>query len=92
MDQKTVPSLSMADWTLLLLFASVWIMGATLLTTYGVTHVPASRAGVVQVIELVVAIVSAVLVGGEVLTLAELIGSGLIVAATLVEATGASRP
>ena len=66
------------------------IMGATLLTTYGVTHVPASRAGVVQVIELVVAIVSAVLIGGEVLTLAEYVGSGLIVAATLVEATGAS--
>ncbi len=84
----SLPSLAMADWILLLLFASVWIMGATLLTTYGVTHLPASRAGVVQVIELVVAIVSAVMIGGEVLSLAEYVGSGLIVAATLVEATG----
>ena len=50
---------------LLMLFASVWIMGATLLTTYGVTHVQASRAAVVQVVELMVAMVSAVLIGGE---------------------------
>lgn len=84
----SIPVLPAVDWALLLLFASVWIMGATLLTTYGVTHVPASRAGVVQVIELVVAIVSAVVIGGEALTLAEYVGSGLIVAATLVEATG----
>lgn len=84
----SLPPLAIADWALLLLFASVWIMGATLLTTYGVTHVPASRAGVVQVVELVVAIVSAVLIGGEVLSVAEYVGSGLILAATLVEASG----
>lgn len=84
----SVPPLAIADWVLLLLFASVWIMGATLLTTYGVTHLPASRAGVVQVVELVVAIVSAVLIGGEVLSLTEYVGSGLILAATLVEASG----
>lgn len=84
----SVPALAVADWLLLFLFAFVWIMGATLLTTYGTTHVPASRAGVVQVIELVVAIVSAVLVGGEALSVAEYVGSGLIVAATVVEASG----
>lgn len=84
----SVPTLAISDWVLLMLFASVWVMGATLLTTYGVTHVPASRAGVVLVIELVVAIVSAVLIGGETLSLAEYVGSGLIIAATLVEASG----
>ena len=86
-----IPVLPVVDWVLLLLFAAVWIMGATLLTTFGVTHVPASRAGVVQVIELVVAIVSAVMIGGEVLSVAELVGSGLILMATLVEATGAAQ-
>lgn len=89
--QPSIPTLAFTDWALLCLFASVWIMGATLLTTYGVTHLPASRAGVVQVIELVVAILSAMLIGGEVLSVAEYVGSGLIVAATLVEATSVSR-
>lgn len=84
----SIPALAITDWVLLMVFASVWIMGATLLTTYGVTHVPASRAGVVLVIELVVAIVSAVIIGGEALSLAEYVGSGLILTATLVEATG----
>ncbi len=84
----SVPAIAISDWVLLMLFASVWIMGGTLLTTYGVTHVAASRAGVVLVIELVVAIVSAVLIGGETLSLAEYVGSGLIIAATLVEASG----
>lgn len=87
----SVPPLSITNWVLLLLFASVWIMGATLLTTYGVMHVPASRAGVVQVVELVVAIVSAVIIGGESLSLREYLGSSLIIAATLIEATGMSQ-
>lgn len=73
-------------WAWLLLFAIVWLLGGTVLTTYGVTHVPASRAAVLQVVELLVAIVSAVLLGGETLGAKECLGGAMIVAATVLEA------
>lgn len=81
-----LPSLGAADWGWLCLFAFGWLLGATLLTTYGVTHVQASRAAVLQVGELLVAVVSAVLIGGESLSGAEYAGGVMIVAATLLEA------
>ncbi len=83
----SLPALTGWHWLLLALFAFVWLLGATLLTTYGVTHVDASRAGVLQVVELVVAVVSAVLIGGELMGMKEWIGAALILSATLLEAT-----
>ncbi len=84
----SLPPLSAGDWSLLALFAFVWLLGATLLTTYGVMHVDASRAGVLQVVELVVAVVSAVLIGGETLGFKEWLGAALILTASLLEALG----
>ena len=82
----TIPALSPFVWIMLALFAFLWLMGGTALTTYGVTHVDASRASVLQVTELVVAVVSAVLIGGELLSYSELVGGGMILAASLIEA------
>lgn len=82
-----VPDIDTAMWVLLVLFAFVWLLGGTLLTTYGVTHVEVSRAAVLQVIELLVAVVSAVVIGGETMGLKEWIGAAMIVAATLLEST-----
>ncbi len=84
----TLPSLPATEWILLCLFAFVWLLGGTLLTTFGVTHVQASRAAVLQVGELVVAVVSAMLVGGESLSLGEYAGGAMILSATLIEALG----
>ena len=81
-----LPVLSAINWLWLGLFAGVWLLGATLLTTYGVTHVQASRAAVFQVVELLVAVISAVLIGGEALSAHEFVGAGLIVGAALLEA------
>lgn len=85
-----LPSLSVSLWGMLILFAFVWLLGGTLLTTYGVTHVQASRAAVLQVVELLVAVVSAIAIGGELLTGKDWIGGALIVAATLLESTNQS--
>lgn len=82
----TIPALPALDWTLLALFAFVWLMGGTALTTYGVTHVDVSRAAVLQVTELVVAVISAVLIGGEHFSAGELVGGAMILAASLLEA------
>jgi drug/metabolite transporter (DMT)-like permease len=83
-----LPAVSMATWLLLVLFAFIWLLGGTLLTTYGVTHVQASRAAVLQVVELLVAVVSAVWLGGESMAFKEWAGGAMILAATIVEATG----
>ncbi|MBV0881339.1 DMT family transporter [Noviherbaspirillum sp. L7-7A] len=83
-----LPAPGAATWLLLVLFAFVWLLGGTLLTTYGVTHMQASRASVLQVVELLVAVASAMLVGGELLTLKEWTGGAMVVAATLLEAGG----
>jgi len=81
-----LPHLPPATWAWLAAFAFVWLLGGTLLTTYGVTHVAASRAAVLQVVELLVAVLSAVWIGGEPLGAKEWIGGALIVLATLLEA------
>ncbi|MDB5774647.1 MAG: putative transrane protein [Herbaspirillum sp.] len=81
-----LPQIAGATWGLLLLFACVWLLGGTLLTTYGVTHIEASRAAVLQVVELLVAVISALAVGGETVGLKEGVGAAMIVTATLLEA------
>ena len=81
-----LPAPGAVTWLLLVLFAFVWLLGGTLLTTYGVTHMQTSRASVLQVVELLVAVASAMLIGGELLTSKEWIGGAMVVAATLLEA------
>ena len=79
-----VVTASVALW--LVVFAFVWLLCATLFTTYGVMHIEVIRASVLQVTELFVAIISAILIGGEVLEIKEYIGGALIIVATLLEA------
>jgi drug/metabolite transporter (DMT)-like permease len=79
------PEISLTLWLLLAAFAFIWILGATIFTTIGVTHIEASRASILQVTELFVAIITAIVLGGEKLELKEYIGGILIVAATLLE-------
>jgi drug/metabolite transporter (DMT)-like permease len=80
-----MPSMDAMMWLLLALFAFIWLFGATVLTTYGVANMEASRASILQVIELFVAIVTAVCLGDEVLELKEYIGGALIISATVLE-------
>jgi drug/metabolite transporter (DMT)-like permease len=82
-ETPTIPAL---DWAWLVLFAFIWLLGGTLLTTYGVTHLQASRASILQVVELLVAVLSAVWLGGEHIGIKEGIGGAMIIAATLIEA------
>jgi drug/metabolite transporter (DMT)-like permease len=82
----TIPDLPALTWLLLAGFAFFWLLGAGLLTTYGVTHVQASRAAVFQIVELLVAVVSAVLIGGEMLSFGDYVGGALILLATMIEA------
>jgi drug/metabolite transporter (DMT)-like permease len=81
-----MPVISLTMWLLLAAFALFWLLGAGLFTTYGLSKVEASRASILQVTELFVAILTATLIGGEVLENKEYIGGALIVIATILEA------
>jgi drug/metabolite transporter (DMT)-like permease len=63
-----------------------WVLVATAGTQWGVTHLEAGRAAVIIILELVVAVLSAVLIGGENLSGAKLLGCGFILVAAWLEA------
>jgi len=59
---------------------------------WSVTRLEAGRAGVISLAELLVAVVSAVVIGGEVLAPREWAGGALILAAAVLEATDTGSP
>lgn len=69
-----------------------WMALATATWQYGVTHVEAGRAGVIMIAELLVALVSATLLGQDSLAPLEWLGGALIAAAELIEATDTAAP
>lgn len=69
------------DWLLMLALGGA-LVATTLLVQYGLTHTLATRAAVIFLFELVVAAVFAYLVANETLSLREMIGGAMIIAAT----------
>lgn len=82
-----LPGLTPAVGLALLAYGAGWLVLVTATWQYGVTHLESGRAGVVMVAELVVAVVSAELLGEQTLTAAEWLGGALIAAAAVLEAT-----
>lgn len=70
-------------WCLLLLLGLV-LCATSFAVQYGVTHIPANRAVVLFLFELVVAAISSWLLAQETMTLREWLGAALIVAASLL--------
>ncbi|MEO1751265.1 DMT family transporter [Thiofaba sp. EF100] len=79
------PAAPAAIWGGVLLFGFGWVLLATLGTQWGVTHMEAGRAAILIILELVVAVVSAMLLGGERMSPLELAGGALILGAALLE-------
>jgi drug/metabolite transporter (DMT)-like permease len=79
------PSVSFAAWAGLLGYAVVWLCLANLATQFGVTHMEAGRASIIILVELVVAVVTAVFVGGEQVSPTELAGGLCILVAAVIE-------
>lgn len=80
------PEVAAADWMAAAGYGLAWLLVATAGTQYGVTHMEAGRASIIIILELVTAVVSAVLIGGERMSAAEMAGGGLILLAAVVEA------
>ena len=66
-------------------FALGWLIWANLGSQWACTKLPAGRSSIVMVMELVAASVSAVIVGGEKLSVSLLVGGTLIFSATAIE-------
>ncbi len=73
-------------------FTAVWLVVGVWTQLYGATHLEAGTMGVLVIFELLTAVVSAMVVGGERLDGAGWTGAALIVAAALIEARAGSRP
>lgn len=64
----------------------LWVLPGTLVTFYGVARLAAGKAAIILLAELVVGVFSAVLIGGEHLSMNEIVGGALILSAALIEA------
>lgn len=73
---------SASNW-LVMLVISLLLMAATLFVQYGNTHIPATRASVLFLFELVVAAIASYYLANEVMELHEWIGGAFIIAAAL---------
>lgn len=83
---QSVPVVQPSLWGGLLAFGLLWLLGATVATQWSVTHMEAGRASILLISELLVAVVSATLIGGETLSLCEVIGGAMILASAMLEA------
>jgi len=82
-DAFPTPSfLSSTNWLVMFLIAML-LMAATLLVQYGVTQIPATRASVIFLFELVVAAVASYYLAHETMAINEWIGGSLIVLAAI---------
>lgn len=80
------PQLVVADWAWVVAYGLLWLLLATIGTQWAVTHLEAGRASILIIMELVTAVVTATLIGGEVMTGSEMFGGALILIAAVVEA------
>jgi drug/metabolite transporter (DMT)-like permease len=83
---QPVPTLDATHALALGVLALAWVLPGTLATFYGVARLDAGKAAILLLGELVVGIVSAVLIGGETLSLQEAVGGALILSAAVIEA------
>jgi drug/metabolite transporter (DMT)-like permease len=67
------------------IYGIAWLMLITFGTQWGVTHLEAGRASIIIVMELVVAVVSAIIVLGQALSTGEIMGALLVIAAAIIE-------
>jgi drug/metabolite transporter (DMT)-like permease len=83
---EPVPTLAPPHLLALAMLALLWVLPGTLATFYGVARLDAGKAGILLLAELVVGVVSAVVLGGEMLSRQEAVGCALILTAAVIEA------
>lgn len=84
--------IQLEGWLFLAMYGLIWLLIANYGSQWGITHMPASRSAILMITELLAAVISAVLVASETLTLIEGIGGFLIVTAAVFEALRSHQP
>ncbi len=84
------PTTSAGGWLAAISYGLAWLLVATLGTQFGVTHMEAGRASVIIILELVTAVASALWIGGERMSMTEMMGGALILTAAVIEARRAA--
>ncbi len=79
-------TLTMTNWMVMIIIA-ILLLAATVLVQYGVTKIPATRASVIFLFELVVAAIASYYLAHEVMALNEWVGGSLIVLAAIFAAS-----
>lgn len=86
------PEVPPGSWAWVVLYGVGWILLATIATQWAITHLEAGRASILIIVELVTALVTAVLFGGEQMSGIEMLGAALIMLAAVIEARRGSVP
>jgi drug/metabolite transporter (DMT)-like permease len=87
---QAMPKLESTHLLALAALALAWVLPGTLATFYGVARLEAGKAAILLLAELVVGVVSAVLIGGETLSVQEAAGGVFILTAAVIEARSES--
>jgi drug/metabolite transporter (DMT)-like permease len=82
----SVPQLTPLLLVGLAAFSLLWLLGASVASAWSVTRLEAGRASILLITELLVAVISATIIGGETLSTAELAGGSFIVLSAVLEA------
>ncbi len=86
-DIVAVPvEVTATGWWLLILFGLGWLLVSNWGSQWAVTHMPASQSSIIMIMELVAAVISAMLLNGETMNLIEAFGAALILSAACIEA------
>ncbi len=83
--QFAFPKIDATNWILLIAFGLTWILIATLCTQWAVTQLEVGRSSILIIMELIVAVTSAILLGNESASPNEVIGGLLILFAAILE-------
>ena len=78
-------------WPWICAVAALWIVPAMGFSLWGAARMSQARACMLLMLEVVVGLVSAALIGGEELGVNKLIGGALILTASLVDAWGSAK-
>lgn len=89
--QSIALDISPAIWGLLVLYSLVWLLIANLGSQWGVTQLEAGQSSIILVVELVAAVITAMIFGEERLTFMEWLGCLLVLSATLLETVRFSK-
>ncbi|MDH3326009.1 MAG: DMT family transporter [Gammaproteobacteria bacterium] len=83
---QSMPAISGENLGMVIAFGVIWLFAAAMATQWAITKMEVSRASILIILELVTAVLSAMWIGNEQLSLLETFGGLLIIIAAVLEA------